>query len=96
VGSFAVAATINTMPTANFNVVVNSVKQSLPYNVVVVTLPTGNTYEPESKVKNSDQAAIAGWPIGTPIRIAVSPGGTGLTGSFFGRVAPEKVHFTEC
>jgi RHS repeat-associated protein len=74
IGSFSVAATLDSMPSLNFQVIVATVKQSLPYNVVVVTLPTGSTYEPKSKVKNSDQAAIAGWPIDTPIRIAVPPG----------------------
>lgn len=53
--------------------IVTTVKQVLPYQVVVVTLPTGSTYEPLSKVKNPDQAAIAGVKVGTPIRIAVPP-----------------------
>jgi hypothetical protein len=73
-GSFAVSATINAMPTLNFNAVVNSVKQSLPYQVVVVTPKSGAAYEPTSKVKNSAQALVAGVKVGTPIRIAVPPG----------------------
>jgi RHS repeat-associated protein len=73
VAAMDISVTLDSMPTLNFIAVVNSVKQSLPYNVVVVTQP-GGTYEPKSKVKNSAQAAISGWPMGTPIRIAVPPG----------------------
>jgi len=74
VGSFAVAATINTMPTLNFNAVVNAVKQALPYQVVVVTPKSGAAYEPTSEVKNTAQEVIAGVKVFTPIRIAVPPG----------------------
>jgi RHS repeat-associated protein len=74
IGSFAVAATINALPTLNFNAVVNGVKQALPYQVVVVTPKSGAAYEPTSKVKNSAQALVAGVKQDTPIRIAVPPG----------------------
>jgi RHS repeat-associated protein len=73
-GSFAISATINAMPTLNFNIAVNAVKQALPYQVVVVTPKSGTAYEPTSKVKNSAQAAVAGVKVGTPIRFAVPPG----------------------
>ena len=65
--------TINAMPIISIRIIV-AIKRALLYHVVVVTPSSGAAYEPESKVKNSDQAGIAGWPIGTPIRIAVPPG----------------------
>jgi hypothetical protein len=73
-GSFAISATINAMPTLNFNAAVNAVKQALPYQVVVVTPKSGGAYEPMSKVKNSAQTVVAGVQVGTPIRITVPPG----------------------
>jgi RHS repeat-associated protein len=72
-GSFAVSETINAIPTIS-TTVTGAISRSLLYHVVVVTLPTGSTYEPLSKVKNSDQAVIAGVAVNTPIRIAVPPG----------------------
>jgi Bacterial toxin 44 len=73
IGAIAVNMTIQAMPTV-LKEVVDIVKHILPYQVVVVTPSSGAPYEPQSKVKNSAQARIAGWPVGTPIRIAVPPG----------------------
>jgi RHS repeat-associated protein len=42
-----------------------------PYPVVVVTLPNGTQYTPETKVKDADQAGILGLPRYTLIRIPV-------------------------
>jgi len=72
IGSFSVSATIDAMPTV-LRTAIQAVKHALPYSVVVVTPSSGATYEPKSKVKNRDQASVSGWPVGTPIRIAVPP-----------------------
>ena len=72
-GGLGMMDTINAMPIISFRIII-AIKRAQLYQVVVVTPSSGAAYEPESKVKNSDQAAIAGWPIGTPIRIAVPPG----------------------
>jgi hypothetical protein len=44
------------------------------FPVVVVTMPNGTQYLPETKVKDSDQQNIVGAAIGTPIYIAVPQG----------------------
>jgi len=72
-GGLGMMDTINAMPIISLRVI-NAIKRALLYHVVVVTLPTGSTYEPLSKVKNPDQAVIAGVAVNTPIRIAVPPG----------------------
>jgi hypothetical protein len=54
--------------------VIVALKNALQYHVVVVAPSSGAAYEPQSKVNNSAQAVTSGWPIGTPIRIAVPPG----------------------
>jgi RHS repeat-associated protein len=60
----SVSMTINAMP-------VLQLPHAAAYPVVVVTLPNGNSYEPESEVKNPRQASISKALQGLPIRIAV-------------------------
>jgi RHS repeat-associated protein len=72
-GGLGMMDTINAMPVISLGII-NALKRALLYQVVVVTLPNGSTYEPLSKVKNPDQAVIAGVAVNTPIRIPVPPG----------------------
>ncbi|HKM49517.1 MAG TPA: RHS repeat-associated core domain-containing protein, partial [Terriglobales bacterium] len=72
-GGLGMMDTINAIPIISLRVIV-ALKRALLYQVVVVTPSSGAAYEPQSKVKNSAQAVVSGWPVGTPIRIAVPPG----------------------